>query len=124
MRKNAGFIAAVLGLLLISTVLTAATAGLLKDGGKRAEDAYYIQLEQEYVREMREVLNTAGFQNSGVMLTKTIYEDNSREYHIAIHHGRFDSLSAGEKEALMEELKGIVFEKEDCSFIYSLTGNA
>lgn len=124
MKKNAGFTAVVLGLLLTSAVLTAATAELLKESDKRPEEAYYVQLEQEYVREMWTVLNTAGFQNSGIMLTKIIYEDNSREYHIAIHHSRFDSLSAGEMEALVEELKACNFKKEDCSFIYSLTGNA
>lgn len=123
MKKNIAFTAAVMGLILISMVLMAATAGLLNEGDRREEEAYYVQLEQEYVRQMCEVLNTAGFQNSGVMLTRTIYEDNSREYHIAIHHGRFDSLSAGEKEALVEELKAFVFEKEGCNFIYSLTGN-
>lgn len=123
MRENAGFITAVTVLLLVSAVLIAATAQTV--GGKKGgEEAYYVQLEREYVQEMQDILNSSGFANSGVMLTKTIYEDNSREYHIAIHHGRFDSLSAGEKEALVEELKGIVFEEEGCSFIYSLTGNA
>lgn len=124
MRNNIGFVTTVFGLLFLSTVLITATGGLLQNGGKRAEEDYYVQLEREYVNKMQEVLNTAGYVNSGVMLTKIIYEDNSREYHIAIHHCLFDSLNAGEKEALMEELKGCVFEKENCSFIYSLTGNA
>lgn len=124
MRKNVGFMAAVLGLLMFSMVLIAATAGLLHDGDKRAEEDCYVQLEREYVKKMREILTAEGYENSGVMLTRTVYEDNSREYHIAIHHGWFDSLSAVEKEVLIEELKGCVFEKEDCSFIYSLTGNA
>lgn len=124
MRKNAGFITAVLILLTISVVCIVGTAGLLNDRTDRSEELHYVQMEQEYVREMQAILNTEGFVNSGVMLTKIIYEDNSREYHIAIHHGRFDSLSTGEKEALVEELKGAVFEEGDCSFIYSLTGNA
>lgn len=124
MRKNAGFIAAVLVLLMVSTVCIAATVRLQNGSARRVEEIRYVQLEKKYVREMREILNTEGFVNSGIMLTRTVYEDNSREYHIAIHHGRFDSLSTGEKEALVEELKGAVFEEEDCSFIYSLTGNA
>lgn len=124
MRRNAVFITAVLILLLISAVCIAGTLRLQSGGAKRAAEARYVQLEREYVREMKAILNKEGFVNSGVMLTRTIYEDNSREYHIAIHHGRFDSLSAGEKEALVEELKSAVFEDEDCSFIYSLTGNA
>lgn len=124
MRGNAVFITAVMVLLLISAVCIAGTAKLQNGGAKRTEEARYVQLEREYVREMQTILNTEGFINSGVMLTRTIYEDNSREYHIAIHHGRFDSLSTGEKEALVEELKSAVFEEEDCSFIYSLTGNA
>lgn len=124
MRGNAVFITAVMVLLLISAVCIAGTAKLQNGSAKRAEEARYMQLEREYVREMQTILNTEGFINSGVMLTRTVYEDNSREYHIAIHHGRFDSLSIGEKEALVEELKSAVFEEEDCSFIYSLTGNA
>ncbi|MCH5270020.1 MAG: hypothetical protein J1E83_04665 [Lachnospiraceae bacterium] len=124
MRGNAVFITAVLALLMISAGCIAGTVRLQNDSAKRTEEARYVQLEREYVREMQTILNTEGFINSGVMLTRTVYEDNSREYHIAIHHGRFDSLSTGEKEALVEELKSAVFEEEDCSFIYSLTGNA
>ncbi|MCH5275438.1 MAG: hypothetical protein J1E65_06330 [Lachnospiraceae bacterium] len=124
MMKKAGFLVSVVVLLLIITVLIAATARLQSNSSRKTEEAYYVQLERKYVKEMEKLLNTAGFQNSGIMLTRTVYEDNRREYHIVVHNGRFDSLSASEKEDLVRELKEIGFIEEDCSFIYSLTGNA
>lgn len=124
MMKRIGFWVTAGVLLLSITVLIAAIAGLQSDDGKRTAEAYYVELEREYVKDMKEFLNTAGFQNSGVMLTRTVYEDSRREYHIVIHNGRFDSLSTTEKEELVRELKSIGFMEADCSFIYSLTGNA
>lgn len=124
MMKRAGFLMTAGILLLTITVLIAAIARLQSNGRKRTEEAYYVELEREYVKEMKELLNTAGFQNSGVMLTRTVYEDSRREYRIVIHNGRFDSLSAAEKEDLVRELKSIGFMEADCSFVYSLTGNA
>ncbi len=124
MKRNAAFFTAVAALLLTGIVLIGAVIRIQEHGEEKEREARYLQLEQEYLDRMREVLKEEGFADSGVMLTRTVYEDERREYCIAIHHGRFGGLSEQEKEALVRELENVSFEEEDCSFIYSLTGNA
>ncbi len=124
MKRNVYFSAAAAALLLMFMVLTGAIVRIQGHNAEKESEARYIQLEREYVGRMREMLDAAGFRNSGVMLTRTVYEDNTKEYCVAIHHSRFDSLSAEEKEALVEELRSMGFEEKNCSFVYSLTGNA
>lgn len=123
MKKTGGYVAATVLLVLISAFCV---AGTVKSQGREEplSEQYYLELEREYVKSMRAYLNEAGFADSGVMLTRTVYEDGSREYHITIHHSRFDRLTEAEKESLLQILREKAFEEPHCSFVHSLTGNA
>ena len=79
--------------------------GMEKDAA-RVDEKYYKQMEQEYVTQVRGYLQGEGYENSGVALTKVLYEDGSREYTLNVHHKRIEALSEVEQNALREVLAG------------------
>lgn len=124
MKKTGNFVIATVVLVLVTVFCTAGTVYSKEKEERKVSEAYYRELEREYVKELRKYLNEAGFTDSGVMLTRTVYEDGSREYHVTVHNRRFDRLTEAEKESLMQELLEKAFTEENCSFVHSLTGNA
>ncbi|MBR1931289.1 MAG: hypothetical protein IJ833_07460 [Lachnospiraceae bacterium] len=79
------------------------------------EEAYYQTLEKEMERQVREYLNEQGFQNSGVMLTRVMEADGSREYTLTVHHSRIENLNQEAQDALGAELEHFFFKGENCS---------
>ena len=124
MKKNRFFVVITIGLIMIIVLSVAKTAECQCQAAERDREEYYVELEKEYVAELRAYLNEEGFLNSGVMLTRVVSEDGSREYTITVHNSRFDRLTDSEKEILLEEMGQKAFEEENCSFVHSLTGNA
>lgn len=124
MKKTGGFVAVTIFLVLFSAFFITATVKSQSREEIKLSEEYFQQLEKAYVREMREYLNEAGFTDSGVMLTRTVFDDGSREYQIAIHNRRFDSLTEAERMNLIQELERKAFHEENCSFVHYLTGNA
>ena len=124
MKRISKFTYACCLLLLISFCCVAGVERTLGKEEERGREEYYRQLEREYVEQLREYLNEAGFLNSGIMLTRTVTENGSREYQVAIHNSGFDRLSEEEKQILLRELAAGVFVEENCSFQHLLTGNA
>lgn len=121
--KRAGF---AVGTVLLIFIIAFSVTSTVKSQSREelaANETYFRVLEKEYVTAMRDYLNEAGFQNSGVMLTRTVFEDGSREYQIAIHHSRIAGLSEAEQEELTEVLLEKAFIEENCSFVCCLTGN-
>ncbi|MBQ9135983.1 MAG: hypothetical protein IJX66_07840 [Lachnospiraceae bacterium] len=124
MKKNRLFVMVTIGLIMIIVLSVAKTAECQSQAAERNREEYYVKLEKEYVAELRDYLNGEGFLNSGVMLTRIVSEDGSREYTITVHNSRFDRLTEWEKEILLEEMEQKAFEEENCSFVHSLSGNA
>lgn len=124
MKKFIGFVTVTVLLVFVTAFSITGVAKCQSREDMEIAESYYQQLEQEYVKEMREYLTAQGFLNSGVMLTRTVYEDGSRECHISIHNGRFDRLTEAQKADLILALSEKAFKEENCSFVYFLTGNA
>lgn len=124
MKKNRFFVMITIGLIMIIVLSVAKTAECQSQAAEREREEYYVELEKEYVAELRAYLNEEGFLNSGIMLTRIVSEDGDREYTITVHNSRFDRLTDAEKAILLEEMGQKVFEEENCSFVHSLTGNA
>ncbi|MED9903994.1 MAG: hypothetical protein UFG06_07405 [Lachnospiraceae bacterium] len=122
--KTGRFVVTTVLLVLITAFLAAGTVKSQSRDAVKENENYYLKLEREYVRIMREYLNEAGFENSGVMLTRTVWEDGSREYRITVHNSRFLNMTEEEKAALAGELEEKAFQEQNCSFIHSFTGNA
>lgn len=111
-------------LMLTIFLLTTQTVQSSNYDDIKETEAYYQVLEKAYLAEVRGYLNDEGLINCGIMITRVVEEDGSREYTVAIHHNRLDKFSEEKKAELVEELNGFAFEGENCSFTYSLTGNA
>lgn len=81
---------------------------------------YYQERERQLVEETREYLGQQGYKNSGVMLTRVVDADGSREYTLSIHHSRITALSEEEQEQLADGLQEITFADQNCAFIISM----
>lgn len=79
-------------------------------------EGYYQEQERVLVKETKAFLEEKGFRHSGVMLTRVVDGDGSREYTVTVHHGKIDRMGEDGRQQLMEELEKIVFEDGGCSF--------
>ena len=82
----------------------------------REPESYYQTLEKETVSQVREYLNSCGFENSGVTLTRVVETDGSREYTLTLHHSRMEKMEEAERIQLEKNLTRLFFEEEGCSF--------
>lgn len=117
------FAAAVVILTLIAVYCCAGTVMSRTDFSTEEVEAYYNMKENALVDSTREFLNRAGYTNSGVMLTRVVDADGSREYTLTVHHGKIDSMCEEERALLMEELEKMVFEDERCAFCHEFLIN-
>lgn len=116
MMKGYRFYIVAAGLILVILSMVTMTVNATENKKIQHENGYYEQIEDEYIQKLRYTLTEKGFRNAGVTMTKVFLEDGSREYTVKLHHRRMDNLSAKEKDELLNELSGIVFETAECSF--------
>lgn len=117
-RGNVGFILLTVCLVFVAAFCVTGTVISEHDPGAKEVEAYYRQLEQELVQEIREYLAVAGFENSGVTLTRVLDGDGVREYTITIHHGTIDRMDEAAREKLTEQLSELVFVADNCTFCH------
>ncbi len=122
--KTGKFVFITFLLIVITAFLTVGTVKSQSKQEIKNSEAYYTEMEHEYIKVIRDYLREEGYANSGVMLTRTVWEDGRREYHITIHNSRFEKLEEEEKENLTKELREKAFIEDNCSFVHSLTGSA
>lgn len=99
-----GFALLTMVLILVIAFCTTGTVMGMENGKERMDESGYKQVEKEYVTQVKSYLQKEGYENSGVVLTKVIYEDGSREYTLNVHHKRITKLSETEQEFLRSEL--------------------
>ncbi|HBA51204.1 MAG TPA: hypothetical protein DCZ91_26080 [Lachnospiraceae bacterium] len=114
--NRGGFITVVLVLTLVAVCCCAGTVKSRTGLSVGEIEGYYQEKERGLVEEAREFLSGRGFIHSGVMLTRVIDTDGSREYILTVHHGKIDRLDEESRKLLMEELEEIVFEDANSSF--------
>lgn len=85
----------------------------------RVNEGYYSDLEQEYVREVKEILEEAGLEHAGVTLTHVREADGTRIYTLCIHHRNYARLKAQERELLSGAVSACAFETQRCEFVQS-----
>lgn len=124
MKRKMGFLATTLLLVFTTAFCITGTVQSQSNDRARMEESFYRELEQDYVEEIRAYLTDEGFLNCGVMLTRTVYEDGSREYKLVVHNSRFAGLSDTETVALISGLQAKAFVQDRCSFICVVEGNA
>lgn len=105
-------------LVVLITLCISGTA-ISQDKGKDIVDReHYMQLEKEYLTNVKTILEENGYQNSGVTMTKVMEEDGNREYTITIHNSKINMLSEMEQEALLSKFREIGFPISSCFFCH------
>ncbi len=115
-RSTIAFMAVTVCLVLITAFcITGTVIGQRKLEGYE-QDVLYRTQENCMVQEVRDYLDKGGYKNSGVMLTRVLEADGSREYTLTVHHGKIDALTDEGREKLQKELESFDFTAENCSF--------
>lgn len=118
MRKagNVGFMAATIILILVAAFFATGTVMSRTDLSTEEKEYYYLEQEEQLLKNTRELLNDRGFSNSGVMVERVVEENGNRRYTVFIHHKDIDQLPDEEKEELLGSLQKLSFQEEQCSF--------
>ena len=75
----------------------------------------YLQLEEIYVDQVRELLEQEGIGSAGVTLTYERDRDGSRHYTLLVHHHRLAGFEQKALSRLTEEIEACFFADESCS---------
>lgn len=103
-------------LVIVTAFCCAGTVMSRTDFSGQELENYYRERERQLVEDAREYLRQQGYENSGVMLTRVVDADGSRDYTLSIHHGRIIGLSEEGQEQLAEGLREIAFRDPNCVF--------
>jgi len=90
------------------------------DGKVTVDEERFPILEEEYVEEIKGLLDDLGYENSGVNLTMVADGEGNRSYQVKLHHKRINRLSEEEKEALFATVEELAFQVMGCEFEVSL----
>lgn len=115
---NIGFVLVTICLVFVSAFCITGTVFCQTKPGAAELESYYRQQEKALVQETRDYLNQAGFQNSGVTLTRVADADGSLAYTMTIHHGKIDKMDEASRESLKKELSAFTFSAENCTFYH------
>lgn len=119
MERRAGslrFWAVTIILVIVTAFCCVGTVVSRNDFSAQELERYDRERERQLVEDVREYLGQQGYGDSGVMLTRVVEADGSREYTLNIHHSRITALSEEKREQLAEELTGLTFTERDCVF--------
>ena len=119
MSKNKNVAVCLISILVSTFITTFFITGIVRGQDSNdfySNELYYHELEQQYRKEIITVLNTNGYQNAGIMITRIINEDQIREYQIKIHHNRFINSNEEMQENIRKEIQEKAFMNEECKF--------
>lgn len=114
MRKNITFMITTILLLAVTVLFSVRTVTAQKEGYITKDSAVIKQMEKEYLENIKETLVSKHIVNSGVTMTKIIYEDGRREYTVTIHNDMINRLSVEKREELEETLAKTDFPVQNC----------
>ncbi|MDE7223580.1 MAG: hypothetical protein K2O34_07360 [Acetatifactor sp.] len=82
----------------------------------RAREAYYEQLERDYIGQVRSFLAEQGYRNSGVTLSRIVDGEGQRSYRVLIHHSAIGRLEEEALTELLGQTEAMGFCVPGCSF--------
>lgn len=112
-----------LAAIVLSMAAAMCIAGSIKSQAAdtlRTQEAYYEQLEREYIGQVRSFLTEQGYRNSGVTLSRIVDGEGQRRYRVLIHHGAIVRLEEEELVELLEQVSDLGFHVPGCSFTAQL----
>ncbi|MDD2973216.1 MAG: hypothetical protein PHE02_13920 [Lachnospiraceae bacterium] len=108
---NKGIITAITTITLLLIICFSIT-GTVRSQGKnesKIETQYRSQMEDDYMMRIRELLESEHMRNSGITMTKVIYENGQIAYEMTIHNRVIDRMSDAEQQKLRGQLEKISF---------------
>ena len=105
---------------LVIAIFISGTVVSQADGKVKVDEECFPLLEEEYVEEIKELLNELGYENSGVNLTMVTDGEGNRSYQVKLHHKRISRLSQEEKAVLLATVEDMAFQVVGCEFEISL----
>ena len=115
MKKNIRFIIGTIALIIVLAFGVKGTVTSREYGQDVKDRTVLKQLEQEYITEVRTLLENSGYANSGLMLNY-VKEDGVMYYTITVHHEGISALNDAEKEILKSQILALAFELPECYF--------
>jgi 2-oxoglutarate dehydrogenase complex dehydrogenase (E1) component-like enzyme len=112
--KKIGFVLSTILLIAIGCFCIAGTVYSQERDKQEFDSAYYSQMEQEYKRQLKEVLEEAYCSNSGITMTYVLDEQLTRTYQIRIHHKHINQMNNEERQQLSSALKAVPFADVHC----------
>ncbi len=82
----------------------------------QAREAYYEQLEREYVGRVRQFLEDRGYRSSGVTLSRIVESDGQRSYRVQVYHGSLNRQGEEIQAEVLGEIEDMGFFVPGCSF--------
>ncbi len=109
MIKISSFAVTILiSLVIICFSITGTVFGQAKNLNK-IQDGYREEMEEYYIEEVRLLLESKCIYDSGITMTKVIYEDGLFTYQMMIHNQSIDRMPYYEKQQLLKELQKVNF---------------
>lgn len=83
---------------------------------RKDREAYYQQLEREYIGRVRDYLEGQGYRSSGVTLNRIVDSDGQRSYKVLVHHGAICRLEEEAQAEVLERIEELGFQEPGCCF--------
>ncbi len=115
-NKNILFIMTTLLLVMIITLSVKETVLSQNKNTAPIDAKHNRMIENEYIAEIRALLEEKGYGNCGITMTKVMKPDAPKEYTVLIHHWKINDLEGTEKAELKNELANVEFPIGNCSF--------
>jgi len=121
-RKEAVFVLVTVFFILSLWFFISEKVMSQNSGTVTVDEEAFLELEGNYLSQVKAYLEDEGFQNSGVALTRVVEADGSRRYEITLHHKKLNKLSREEKEELKESIEELAFGVSGCEFQIKFLG--
>ena len=115
----------ILTMTVIVICLTLSTTFTVRSQSKeenQIDGVYLEQLESAYVQNVRETLEEYDVYDSGVTMTKIIYENGNIDYSVTIHNSRLSRLDQSEWAMMETDLNNLCFSQQGLHITYHFGG--
>lgn len=121
-RKEAVFVLFTVFMILSLWFFVSEKVMSQNNGTVTVDEAAFLELESNYLSQVKVYLEEEGFRNSGVALSRVIETDGSRSYEITLHHKKLNELSLEEQEKLKADIEELAFGVSGCEFQVTFLG--
>ena len=115
MKKMVMFLVVVM--VLVMGIGMSVMAASEKEASYQISNEEYKELEQECLYDVKQILLEKGCKNAGVSITYITDEVGNREYTVAVHHAKLESMEGEEysllKARIEETAKEMLMTKTD-----------